>query len=64
VKESQSLKSTSGILAKPTYKSRNKLPQLAREAVVLFYKNDEYTRVMPDKSYLSVLQETCTSKND
>ena len=53
-----------GTLGKPTCKSRNKLPQSTLEAVAAFYKNDEYTRVMPGKSDGVMLQETCKSKND
>jgi len=44
------LKSAGGILKKTTYKSRNKLPRSTLEGVAVFYKNDEYTRVMPGKS--------------
>ena len=52
-------KSAGGILGKPTYKNRKKLPQSTLEAVAAFYKNDEYTRVMPSKSDCVMLQETC-----
>jgi len=57
------LKSAGGILGKPTYKIRNKLPQLTLKAVAAFYKNDEYTRVMLGKNDCIMLQETCKSKN-
>ena len=50
VRESQNLKSAGGILATPTYKSRNKLPESMLEAVAAFYENDGYTRIMPGKS--------------
>ena len=50
MRESQNLKSAGGILAAPTYKSRNKLPESTLEAVAAFYENDGYTRIMPGKS--------------
>ena len=50
MRESQNLKSAGGILATPTYKSRNKLPESTLEAVAVFYENDGYTRIMPGKS--------------
>jgi len=62
--KTKSENSAGGILGKPTYKSRNKLPQSTLEAVAAFCKNDDYTRVMPGKSDCVMLQETCKSKND
>jgi len=37
--------------------SRNNLSQSTLEAVAAFYKNDEYSRVMPSKSDCVMLQE-------
>ena len=50
MRESQNLKSAGDILATPTYKSRNKIPESMLEAVAAFYENDGYTRIMPGKS--------------
>ena len=50
VRESQNLKSVGGILTTPTYKSRYKLPESTLEAVAVFFENNGYTRIMPDKS--------------
>ena len=57
-------KAAGGILGKPTYKSRNNLPQSTLEAVAAFYKNDEYIRVMPGKTDCVMLEEMCKSENN